>query len=299
MSTELSNCEQCLHRYSLFRRRKQCYLCGQIFCSKCISKPMSSNKARACTICLLIINDRTTCEQLRSIRVKHLRAYLIHSKIVTSHRLELCLEKQDLINLIQLRREQIPEETYVFVERPNEEITTINIDVEQSNQESTPERNEEIPTSTPIIVIPPTDESQSEPVNEPPPVPIPCTSKVPSKRKTLADVPSLESIHELSIGELKDILNQNFVSYKGCVEKQELIAKLKLLHQDKQQIQSDTSISNGQSDENLCKICMDATIDCVFLDCGHLCTCVQCGKRLSECPLCRSYIIRVVRVFKS
>jgi len=44
---------------------------------------------------------------------------------------------------------------------------------------------------------------------------------------------------------------------------------------------------------------MDANIDCVFLDCGHLCTCVQCGKRLSECPLCRSYIIRVVRVFKS
>ncbi|CAF1556816.1 unnamed protein product, partial [Adineta steineri] len=52
-------------------------------------------------------------------------------------------------------------------------------------------------------------------------------------------------------------------------------------------------------DNELCKICMDAIADCVFLDCGHMVTCVKCGKLLNECPICRSNIVRVVRVFKS
>ncbi|CAF1108858.1 unnamed protein product [Adineta ricciae] len=281
---ELPNCEQCSQQYNLFRRRKQCQLCGQTFCSKCTSKSIPSTKKRACPICLLIINDRTTHEQLGSIRIKHLRAYLIYSKIITSNRLlESCFEKQDLINLIQSRKQQTPDETYVFVQRPNEDI----------------------PAPTPTIEIPnnvqPQPESVPEPLPSPPPsMPIPSSSKIASTRKTLADLSSLESIQELTVGQLKDVLNQNFVSYKGCVEKHELIAKLQLLYRDKQQqSESNTSISNGQSDENLCKICMDESIDCVFLDCGHLCTCIRCGKQLSECPLCRSYIVRVVRVFKS
>jgi len=37
------------------------------------------------------------------------------------------------------------------------------------------------------------------------------------------------------------------------------------------------------SDINLCKICMESTIDCVLLECGHMVTCTNCGKRLNEC----------------
>lgn len=51
--------------------------------------------------------------------------------------------------------------------------------------------------------------------------------------------------------------------------------------------------------DDLCKICMDAPIECVLLECGHCCSCTNCGKVLSECPLCRQYIIRVVRLFRS
>ncbi|CAF1570639.1 unnamed protein product, partial [Rotaria sordida] len=121
-----------------------------------------------------------------------------------------------------------------------------------------------------------------------------------SNRIALNDILSLESINNLTIRQLKDILIQNFVSTNGCVEKKDLINKVELLYRDHQkQKESNINITNEQSDENLCKICMDANIDCVFLNCGHLCTCIRCGKQLSECPLCRSYIIRVVRVFKS
>ncbi len=51
--------------------------------------------------------------------------------------------------------------------------------------------------------------------------------------------------------------------------------------------------------EDLCKICMDAPIECVILECGHMVTCTNCGKILNECPICRQYIIRMVRFFRA
>jgi hypothetical protein len=55
----------------------------------------------------------------------------------------------------------------------------------------------------------------------------------------------------------------------------------------------------GREENEMCKVCMDHIIDCVFLECGHLVTCVDCGRQLRECPLCRQNIVRIVRVFKS
>ena len=58
--------------------------------------------------------------------------------------------------------------------------------------------------------------------------------------------------------------------------------------------------SGSPGDESeLCKICMDATIDCVLLECGHMVTCTKCGRKLNECPICRQYVIRVVHTFKA
>ena len=52
-------------------------------------------------------------------------------------------------------------------------------------------------------------------------------------------------------------------------------------------------------DGDFCKICMESIIDCVLLDCGHMCSCIKCGKQLAECPICRQNVVRVIRVFKS
>ena len=48
----------------------------------------------------------------------------------------------------------------------------------------------------------------------------------------------------------------------------------------------------------LCKVCMDAAVDCVLLECGHMLTCVKCGRQLAECPVCRQYVSRVVHAFR-
>lgn len=51
--------------------------------------------------------------------------------------------------------------------------------------------------------------------------------------------------------------------------------------------------------DELCKLCMDAPLDCVLLECGHITTCIECGKKLAECPICRRFVVRVVRTFKA
>ena len=60
---------------------------------------------------------------------------------------------------------------------------------------------------------------------------------------------------------------------------------------------SDSTGTEGESE--VCKICMDAMIDCVLLECGHMVTCTTCGRRLNECPICRNFVVRVVHTFKA
>ncbi|XP_074546909.1 E3 ubiquitin-protein ligase RNF34 isoform X4 [Halichoeres trimaculatus] len=127
-------------------------------------------------------------------------------------------------------------------------------------------------------------------------------------RASLSDLDNEEAIENLSVRQLKEILARNFVNYSGCCEKWELLERVhRLYREDKQNRKSMENVSitaDGVKsqltlDENLCRICMDAIIDCVLLECGHMVTCTKCGKRMSECPICRQYVVRAVHVFKS
>ncbi|NXX83527.1 MUL1 ligase, partial [Urocolius indicus] len=58
----------------------------------------------------------------------------------------------------------------------------------------------------------------------------------------------------------------------------------------------------GQAPKNLCVICLNNLKACVFLDCGHLCSCHECYLALPEpkkCPICRQPIARVVPLYNS
>ncbi|XP_034565091.1 E3 ubiquitin-protein ligase RNF34 isoform X2 [Notolabrus celidotus] len=127
-------------------------------------------------------------------------------------------------------------------------------------------------------------------------------------RASLSDLDNEEAIENLSVRQLKEILARNFVNYSGCCEKWELLERVhRLYREDKLNRKSMENVSitaDGVKpqltlDENLCRICMDAIIDCVLLECGHMVTCTKCGKRMSECPICRQYVVRAVHVFKS
>lgn len=106
-----------------------------------------------------------------------------------------------------------------------------------------------------------------------------------------------EDLQKLSIRNLKVVLAAHRVDFRGCCEKEELLERARRL---KQQLQAQAKIDVDElSDANLCKVCMAAPIDCVLLDCGHLVACTPCGKQMNECPVCRQYVIRVVKTFRA
>jgi len=54
-----------------------------------------------------------------------------------------------------------------------------------------------------------------------------------------------------------------------------------------------------------CKICYEATVDCVLYVCGHMCLCYQCalqqwkGRGGGICPMCREPIQDVIKIYRS
>jgi len=52
-----------------------------------------------------------------------------------------------------------------------------------------------------------------------------------------------------------------------------------------------------EEDGKLCKICFDNEINTVLLDCGHQCCCTTCATQLSDCPICRQPIARIVTTY--
>ncbi|XP_046390665.1 proline-rich protein 36 isoform X1 [Ischnura elegans] len=109
----------------------------------------------------------------------------------------------------------------------------------------------------------------------------------------LSSTKSEDDLSTLSVKQLKELLTSSRVDYRGCCEKRELLERAQRLWREYKASQENLT------DDTMCKVCMDACIDCVMLECGHMATCTPCGKRMSECPICRQYVVRIVRTFKA
>ncbi|KAI9480068.1 hypothetical protein LPJ78_002406 [Coemansia sp. RSA 989] len=117
-------------------------------------------------------------------------------------------------------------------------------------------------------------------------------------------------LSSLSVKTLKQLLVANHVDHSNIVEKHELVQRVKRLvdntRLEMQQADAAASSPSGEqpSEDNTCKICLDAITNCVFLNCGHMCACLECGNRIissgrRECPICREYIAKVIHVFRA
>ncbi|CAF1392315.1 unnamed protein product, partial [Didymodactylos carnosus] len=62
---------------------------------------------------------------------------------------------------------------------------------------------------------------------------------------------------------------------------------------------SNKSTNSDSSSNNKCIICLNADIDCVVLECGHMMCCLNCSKSFQKCPICRQQVQRVKRIYKS
>jgi len=97
----------------------------------------------------------------------------------------------------------------------------------------------------------------------------------------------------MRVADLKVILDENGVDHSTTLEKVELVRAVVELWETTQAMES------AAPKERSCKICFDSAANCVFLECGHLVTCVTCGEKLDECPMCRKAIVRCVRVYET
>ncbi|MGH0147553.1 UNVERIFIED_CONTAM: hypothetical protein FKN15_019376 [Acipenser sinensis] len=266
--------------------------CKKSFCGSCSVQPAQS--PRMCLSCQRCCGTAFLRTELMKLKVKELRDYLHLHEVST----ELCREKEDLVELVLGQHTPPPSQG------PNPPATGATHATSQGDPsphtEPAVEPLAEEGQQNLAAAIPPSQEgetpasgsgaeaqeqeegeTQSSDTEEPLP---------PGRRASLSDLKELEDIDALTVRQLKEILARNFVNYKGCCEKWELMERVTRLYNEQKELQDlDTAAPPG-SEENLCKICMDSPIDCVLLECGHMVTCTKCGKRMSECPICRQYV---------
>uniref|UniRef100_A0A8C5LLH4 RING-type E3 ubiquitin transferase n=1 Tax=Leptobrachium leishanense TaxID=445787 RepID=A0A8C5LLH4_9ANUR len=297
-------CKACGLAFSVFRKKHICSDCKKDFCSVCST--LQENHRRCCT-CHLLQETAFQRARLMKLKVKDLRQYLTLRNIPT----DSCREKEDLVELVLCHHaSSVPdEETDIgagiptraqsssFFSHPFFSAPFVPSSV-SSSQGDIPENLVGSATSSQGTSETVSVASDTEP------------QELSRARASLSDLSTLAEIEGLTIRQLKEILARNFVNYSGCCEKWELVDKVRRLYKETEENRKSCTLRSERTndkeqipltgiDENLCRICMDAIIDCVLLECGHMVTCTKCGKRMNECPICRQYVVRAVHVFKS
>ncbi|KAL1266270.1 hypothetical protein QQF64_001945 [Cirrhinus molitorella] len=323
-------CKACGLAFSVFRRKHVCSDCKKSFCSLC---SVLQENLRRCATCHLLWGTAFQRPRLMRLRVKDLRQYLTLRNINT----DTCREKEDLVDLVlchlgaelemgedEEEEEEEEEEAEADTDslpslprslstppasaaRSSSQQSALSVAASQgealsrSDSSGTTNQDHGDAASVSLLNLEPHDDILEA---------SPATQR--RARASLSDLSREDDIESLTVRQLKEILARNFVNYSGCCEKWELVERVhRLYRENEHNRRSMENVSNnlaadgvqvaqlGGVDENLCRICMDAVIDCVLLECGHMVTCTKCGKRMSECPICRQYVVRAVHVFKS
>ncbi|NXH45408.1 RFFL ligase, partial [Dicaeum eximium] len=310
------SCKACGRHFDSSSSKHMCLDCKKNFCTSCSHQ--AEGGPLLCHLCQRFRATAFQREELIKMKVKDLRDYLALHEIST----EFCREKEDLVFLILGQQPAITQEDQIrtntfnssareqqdFVSHPPTNLASPTSHDESSvsaDPISSPEAQEHqqvqqrrtlCALDSNIIVegvegrndclFAPSQSSDSE------------DNLVLGRKASLSDLTSVGDINTLSVRQLKEILARNFVNYKGCCEKWELLERVTRLYREKD-LQHLGGAGPPSAEDNLCRICMDAAIDCVLLECGHMVTCTKCGKRMSECPICRQYVIRAVHVFRT
>ncbi|NWY65342.1 RFFL ligase, partial [Erithacus rubecula] len=304
------SCKACGRHFDSSSSKHICLDCKKNFCTSCSNQPEGG--PLLCHLCQRFRATAFQREELIKMKVKDLRDYLALHEIST----EFCREKEDLVFLILgqqpaiTREDQIRTNTFNTSARGQQDFVShppTNLASPTSHDESSvsadPISSSEAQEHQQVQSLARTifgnsfisifglttrllHSSDSE------------DNLVLGRKASLSDLTSIGDINALSVRQLKEILARNFVNYKGCCEKWELLERVTRLYREKD-LQHLGAAGPPSTEDNLCRICMDAPTDCVLLECGHMVTCTKCGKRMSECPICRQYVIRAVHVFRT
>lgn len=282
-------CFSCSSNFTLFRRKNLCRNCKRHYCNDCFSKEpkfIPGENSRHCLTCRALQSPIAYKDHLIKLKVKDLQQYLRSRQIPMNN----CKEKRDLVELILRHAEGRSNTAHPSTAHP-----------QQAGQPSQTNPSRPHPQHGYFIWPSQPRSSPFQPTSSTQPVQVPPSAPPASQNKSLSEIRTIDEVQELSVKELKCILRANFVDFKGCCEKEELLERVRTLWKSKQRYteKKSTMAPDDDDSEDQCKICMDNGIDCVLLECGHMVTCTNCGKQITDCPICRQHISRIVHVFKA
>ena len=288
-------CRYCNSQFTITRWKSTCDNCMKKYCSECMI-------GKNCKSCNNVKGTNFKRQNLMEVKIKDLRLYLSNRNCSTEH----CKEKVELIKLIQQCHNVYEPDLQIHTESYSTTVkTTLGPEPQSSSSNSNFSRpdfylptyqqtQESFPTAQEFSNFTPSTTQNLSPSND----------RLKAKENVdLADLKSVEDILHLSSKQLKLILKNNFVNFHGVLEKSELVKRVETLYlqhkKDSETFNTEKTFVSENYEENLCKICLDNPVNCVFLECGHMMTCIDCSKSIKECPICRQHISRTVRVFKS
>ncbi|NWW80851.1 RFFL ligase, partial [Climacteris rufus] len=305
------SCKACGMHFDSSSRKHICLDCKKNFCTSCSAQPEGG--PLLCHLCQRFRATAFQREELIKMKVKDLRDYLALHEVST----EFCREKEDLVFLILGQQPVITQEDQIRTNTFNTSASGQQDSVSHppTSLASSTSQDESSVSADAISSSVAQEHQQVQNANSPISFSALTTEVVPvvllgrassdsednlvlGRKASLSDLRSVGDINALSVRQLKEILARNFVNYKGCCEKWELLERVTRLYREKD-LQHLGGAGPPSTEDNLCRICMDAAIDCVLLECGHMVTCTKCGKRMSECPICRQYVVRAVHVFRT
>ncbi|XP_031428420.1 E3 ubiquitin-protein ligase rififylin [Clupea harengus] len=313
-------CKACGGHFDAIARKHVCVDCKKNFCGRC--SVQLEPRPRMCLTCQRFQCTLFERAQLMRLKVRELRDYLHLHEVPT----QMCREKEELVELVlgqqtppsssssshsdgptASQRPPAESESEQLTEEEEEEDEEEDDDEEEDEEEEEEEEEEEAEEEEEGEGEEEGEEEEDDDDEESSEGEV---ALAPEHRTSLSDLSCVEDIEGLSVKQLKEILSHNLVNYKDCCEKWELMERVTRLYNDQKDLQN--LVTNAKMDaeaepaagskgeeENVCKICMDSPIDCVLLECGHMVTCSKCGKRMSECPICRQFVVRAVHVFRS
>lgn len=211
-------CKSCGGRFDSLTRKHVCMDCKKSYCSQCSTQQeLQPWLCRTCQRFRGILLERA---ELMKLKVKDLRDYLHLHGVPT----QMCREKEELVELV-LGQQTPTSDTHI----PAPETTRL-------------EQQETL--DTPVITVSPSGNNNTTELG-------PQTQAMdngqfsdseevlaPGRRASLSDLGSVEDIEDLSVRQLKEILARNFVDYKGCCEKWELMERVTRLYNDQKDLQN-------------------------------------------------------------
>lgn len=188
-------------------------------------------------------------------KVKDLRDYLNLHDIST----EMCREKEELVFLVLGQQPVISQEGRTRAPTFSPDLPEQQAFLTQPHASTIPPTSPNLPSSpTQATSVPPAQAQENQQANghvsqDQEPIYPESTARapaedetqsvdsedsfVPGRRASLSDLTDLEDIEGLNVRQLKEILARNFVNYKGCCEKWELMERVTRLYKDQKGLQ--------------------------------------------------------------